>query len=97
MTATIAVGASPSAGFDAYVKVNPEFDVARLMRRTTLVLSEAEAEAYSAPFPDARYNAHHQPLSGARMDNQFSTHPSTENRRFSRYSRSSSGRQTKCN
>jgi hypothetical protein len=56
MNATIAVGASPSAGFDnwkAYVKANPDFDVARLMRRTTPVLSEAEAEAYSAPFPDA--------------------------------------------
>jgi haloalkane dehalogenase len=60
MNATIAVGASPSAGFDnwkAYVKANPDFDVARLMRRTTPVLSEAEAEAYSAPFPDARYKA----------------------------------------
>ena len=60
MNATIAVGASPSAGFDnwkAYVKANPNFDVARLMRRTTPVLSEAEAEAYSAPFPDARYKA----------------------------------------
>ena len=60
MNATIAVGASPSAGFDnwkAYVKANPDFDVARLMRRTTPVLSEAEAEAYSAPFPDTRYKA----------------------------------------
>ena len=60
MNATIAVGASPSAGFDnwkSYVKANPDFDVARLMRRTTPVLSEAEAEAYSAPFPDARYKA----------------------------------------
>ena len=60
MNATIAVGASPSAGFDnwkAYVKANPDFDVARLMRRTTPVLSEAEAEAYSAPFPDARFKA----------------------------------------
>lgn len=40
MNATIAVGASPSAGFDnwkAYVKANPDFDVARLMRRTTPV------------------------------------------------------------
>ena len=60
MNATIAVGASPSAGFDnwkAYVKANPDFDVARLMRRTTPVLSEAEAGAYSAPFPDARFKA----------------------------------------
>ena len=33
MNSTIAVGASPSAGFDdwkAYVKANPDFDVARL-------------------------------------------------------------------
>ena len=54
------MGASPGAGFDnwkAYVKATPDFDVARLMRRTTPVLSEAEAEAYSAPFPDARYKA----------------------------------------
>jgi len=60
MNTTIAVGASPSAGFDnwkAYVKANPDFDIARLMRRTTPVLSEVEAEAYSAPFPDTRYKA----------------------------------------
>ena len=60
MNTTIAIGASPSAGFDswkAYVKANPDFNVARLMQRTTPVLSEAEAKAYSAPFPDARYKA----------------------------------------
>src|SRR5262249_56204085 len=60
MNATIAVGASPSVGFDnwkAYVKANPDFDVARLMRRTTPVLSEAEIEAYSAPFPHPRHKS----------------------------------------
>src|SRR5262249_61583854 len=37
MNATIAVGASPSTGFDnwkAYVKAKPNFDVASCMRRT---------------------------------------------------------------
>jgi pimeloyl-ACP methyl ester carboxylesterase len=60
MNTTLAVGRSPSAGFDgwkAYVKGHPDFDVASLMKRGTSVLSDDEAAAYGAPFPDARYKA----------------------------------------
>ena len=60
MNTTLAVGASPGAGFDgwkAYVKANPDLNVAALMKRGTPVLSDAEAAAYGAPFPDATYKA----------------------------------------
>jgi len=60
MNTTLAVGASPGPGFDgwkAYVKGNPDFDVAALMKRGTPVLSDSEAAAYGAPFPDGRYKA----------------------------------------
>ena len=40
-----------------YVRDNPDFDVAKLMKRTCLHLTEAEARGYDAPFPDARYKA----------------------------------------
>jgi haloalkane dehalogenase len=60
MNTTLAQGASPGPGFDnwkAFVKGNPDFDVASLMKRGTPVLSDAEAAAYGAPFPDKRYMA----------------------------------------
>jgi haloalkane dehalogenase len=60
MNTTLAVGKSPGAGFDgwkAYVKANPDLNVAALMKRGTPVLSDAEADAYAAPFPDATYKA----------------------------------------
>ena len=60
MNTTLAVGKSPGAGFDgwkAYVKANPDLNVAALMKRGTPVLSDAEAAAYGAPFPDATYKA----------------------------------------
>jgi pimeloyl-ACP methyl ester carboxylesterase len=60
MNTSLAVGASPGPGFDgwkAYVKANPDLDVAALMKRGTPVLSDAEAAAYGAPFPDIRYKA----------------------------------------
>lgn len=60
MNTTLAVGKSPGAGFDgwkAYVKANPDLNVAALMKRSTPILSDAEAEAYGAPFPDGRYKA----------------------------------------
>ncbi|MCE9523754.1 MAG: alpha/beta fold hydrolase [Alphaproteobacteria bacterium] len=60
MNTTLAVGASPGAGFDgwkAYAKANPDLNVADLMKRGTPVLSNAEAAAYGAPFPDVRYKA----------------------------------------
>jgi pimeloyl-ACP methyl ester carboxylesterase len=60
MNTTLAVGATPGPGFDgwkAYAKANPDMDVAALMKRGTPVLSDAEAAAYGAPFPDVRYKA----------------------------------------
>ena len=60
MNTTLAVGASPGAGFDgwkAYARANPDMSVGGLMKRGTPILSEAEAAAYDAPFPDARYKA----------------------------------------
>ena len=60
MNTTLAVGASPGAGFDgwkAYVQANPDLNVSALMKRGAPELSDAEAAAYGAPFPDARYKA----------------------------------------
>ncbi|MBP6013368.1 MAG: alpha/beta fold hydrolase [Alphaproteobacteria bacterium] len=60
MNTTLAVGKSPGAGFDtwkAFSKGNPDYVVSGLMKRGTSVLSDAEAAAYDAPFPDARYRA----------------------------------------
>jgi haloalkane dehalogenase len=60
MNTTLAVGATPGPGFDswkAYVKANPNLDVAALMKRATPILSDEEAAAYGAPFPDQRYKA----------------------------------------
>lgn len=41
----------------AYVKANPDLDVARLMGRACPQLSPAECDAYAAPFPDKRSKA----------------------------------------
>jgi pimeloyl-ACP methyl ester carboxylesterase len=41
----------------AYARSRPDLDVAKLMRRSTSILSDAEAAAYAAPFPDASYKA----------------------------------------
>lgn len=60
MNTTLAVGEPPSDGFlgwRAFVKANPDFDVAQLMKRGNPQLSDAEAAAYGAPFPDSRYQA----------------------------------------
>jgi haloalkane dehalogenase len=60
MNAGLGTGRSAGPGFDAwraYNAANPDLDVATLMKRTTPVLSDAEAQAYAAPFPDARYKA----------------------------------------
>ncbi len=40
-----------------YVRNRPDFDIASLMQRGTPVLSEAEAAAYAAPYPDRQYRA----------------------------------------
>ena len=60
MNTGLGTGRSAGPGFDAwraYNAANPDLDVAALMKRTTPVLSNAEAAAYAAPFPDARYKA----------------------------------------
>lgn len=45
------------AAWKAYNRANPDMDIAALFKRGTSVLSEAEAAAYAAPFPDVRYKA----------------------------------------
>ncbi len=41
----------------AFSNSRPDMDVAALMRRSVPALTEAEANAYGAPFPDVRYKA----------------------------------------
>ncbi len=41
----------------AYNNSRPDMNIAALMKRGEPVLSEAEAQAYGAPFPDVRYKA----------------------------------------
>lgn len=61
MNTAIATGTRPlGEGFLAwrkYVETRPDLNVAALMRRSVPHLTDAEATAYSAPFPDARYKA----------------------------------------
>jgi haloalkane dehalogenase len=61
MNTTLATGDVPvGPGFlawQAYANRNPDLDVAALIRRGTPVLNDAEAAAYAAPYPDARYKA----------------------------------------
>lgn len=60
MNTTLAVGRSAGKGFNAwraYSNANPDMDIAGLMKRTTPMLSDAEAQAYAAPFPDVTYKA----------------------------------------
>ncbi|MEO1081036.1 MAG: haloalkane dehalogenase [Pseudomonadota bacterium] len=60
MNTALAVGESPGKGFEAwkaYAASQPDMDVAELMKRSTPVLSDAEAAAYGAPYPDVSYKA----------------------------------------
>jgi len=60
MNTGIGTGAAPGPGFNAwkaYAASQPDLDVGGLMKRGTPVLSDAEADAYSAPFPDITYKA----------------------------------------
>jgi len=61
MNTVLATGRTPpSEGFlawQAWSARHPDLDVARLMKRAVPGLSDAEALAYAAPFPDARYKA----------------------------------------
>lgn len=60
MNTALAVGASPGAGFEAwkaFSRSQPDMDIAALMKRATSILTDAEAAAYAAPFPDVTYKA----------------------------------------
>ena len=60
MNTALAVGRSAGKGFDdwrAYSNANPDMNIAKLMQRSTPFLSQEEAAAYAAPFPDIRYKA----------------------------------------
>lgn len=60
MNTAIAVGQTPGQGFEAwraYNRTQPDMDIAALMKRGTPILSDAEAAAYAAPFPDVTYKA----------------------------------------
>jgi len=60
MNTAIAVGQSPGEGFEAwkaYSASQPDMDIAALMKRATPILSDAEADAYAAPYPDVSYKA----------------------------------------
>jgi len=61
MNTGIGTGERPlGAGFEAWKMYNrsqPDLDIAMLMKRGTPILSDAEAAAYAAPFPDASYKA----------------------------------------
>ena len=41
----------------AFSRANPDMDIASLMKRSIPGLTDADALAYAAPFPDARYKA----------------------------------------
>jgi len=43
------------AEWRAFNRANPDLDIAALMKRATPILSDEEAAAYAAPFPNARY------------------------------------------
>ncbi len=60
MNTAMPVGESLGDGFQGwkdYVASKPDMDCAALMKRAVPHLSEAEAAAYEAPFPDATYKA----------------------------------------
>jgi pimeloyl-ACP methyl ester carboxylesterase len=58
MNTGLGVGVNPGPGFmawKAYAASQHDLDIAALMARSSPNLSEAEAQAYAAPYPDARY------------------------------------------
>ena len=60
MNTALATGRSLGPGFEAwraYSNSRPDLDVAALMKRAVPTLSDAEAAAYAAPFPDRRFKA----------------------------------------
>jgi len=60
MNTGLPAGENAGSGFAewrAFNRANPDLDVARLMQRATPVLSDKEAAAYAAPFPDQSFKA----------------------------------------
>jgi pimeloyl-ACP methyl ester carboxylesterase len=60
MNTGIGAGRSPGPGFDAwkaFVASKPDFEISSMMKRSVQGMSDAEARAYDAPFPDRRYRA----------------------------------------
>ena len=60
MNTGLALGHSLGAGFEDwrnYSNAHPDMDIATLMARANPHLSDAEAEAYAAPFPDIHFKA----------------------------------------
>lgn len=60
MNTGLALGVSPGGGFEEwrdYVATHPDLAVGALLKRSVPGLSDAEAAAYDAPFPDATYKA----------------------------------------
>lgn len=58
MNTAIPIGESPGPGFEAWKAFNrsqPDMDVAGLFKRGTPDLTDEEAAAYAAPFPDQRF------------------------------------------
>lgn len=60
MNTGLGTGRPAGPGFEAWRQYNaahPDLDIPALMKRGTPFLTDAEAAAYAAPFPDARYKA----------------------------------------
>jgi pimeloyl-ACP methyl ester carboxylesterase len=58
MNTGLPAGEDAPSGFAmwrAFARSQPDLDVAALMKRATPILSDAEAAAYAAPFPDVRF------------------------------------------
>jgi haloalkane dehalogenase len=66
----------------AFSNSRPDMDIAALMRRAVPALSEPEAQAYAAPFPDARYKA-----GVRRFPNLVPDHPDADGAAISREAR----------
>ncbi len=86
MNTALGTGDSPlGEGFLAWRSFSnskPDMDVAALMRRSVPALSAQEADAYAAPFPDARYKA-----GVRRFPNLVPDHPEADGAALSRDAR----------
>jgi len=66
----------------AWANKNPDMDIAKLMKRSCPHLSDAEASAYAAPYPDATYKA-----GVRRFPNLVPDHPDADGAALSRSAR----------